>query len=222
MQDLIKQEQFELEVLDRLNSGKFLNNIIFTGGTMLRLCYGLNRYSVDLDFWIFENIDQDKLFKQLSSCLSKFYTLKDAADKFYTLLFELKSKDYPRSLKIEIRKETKKVQVEQAIAYSIYSNNQVLLNIVSLPDMMKSKIDAFLDRKEIRDVFDIEFLLRKGVVLDASQKKLDNILKNINSLTKNDYNVKLASLLEKKEREYYKKEKFKILKSKIIENSIKV
>jgi len=32
------QERFELEVLDRLNSGKFLTQIIFGGGTMLRLC----------------------------------------------------------------------------------------------------------------------------------------------------------------------------------------
>ncbi|MCX7991875.1 MAG: nucleotidyl transferase AbiEii/AbiGii toxin family protein, partial [Proteobacteria bacterium] len=49
MQDLVKQEHFEIEVLDRLKSGKLLDSLIFTGGTMLRLCYGLNRFSVDLD-----------------------------------------------------------------------------------------------------------------------------------------------------------------------------
>ncbi len=221
MQNLIKQERFELEVLDKFKTAKLLDKIIFTGGSMLRLCYGLNRYSVDLDFWILKNVDQNKLYEELSICLSKYYTLKDAANKFYTLLFELKSKDYPRSLKVEIRKERKEVQIERSIAYSIYSNNQVFINSVSLPDMMKAKICAFLDRKEIRDVFDIEFLLRKGVALDASQKELDDILKNINSLTKNDYNVKLASLLEKEEREYYKNEGFKFVKSKLIEKLAK-
>ncbi|MCS7164428.1 MAG: nucleotidyl transferase AbiEii/AbiGii toxin family protein [Thermodesulfovibrio sp.] len=50
MQDSVKQEQFEIEVLDRLKSGKFLDSLIFTGGTMLRLCYGLNRFSFGLDF----------------------------------------------------------------------------------------------------------------------------------------------------------------------------
>ncbi len=54
MQDLVKQEQFEIEVLDRLKSGKFLDVLIFTGGTMLRLCYGLNRYSLDLGFWLYK------------------------------------------------------------------------------------------------------------------------------------------------------------------------
>jgi len=52
MRDLIAQERFELEVLDRLKRGRFLERLVFGGGTMLRLCHGLNRYSVDLDFWL--------------------------------------------------------------------------------------------------------------------------------------------------------------------------
>ena len=57
MQDLKKHEQFELAVLDKLNSGRFLNDLVFVGGTMLRLCHGLDRYSVDLDFWTIGKID---------------------------------------------------------------------------------------------------------------------------------------------------------------------
>lgn len=57
MQDLIKQEKFEIEILDRLKSGRFLDKLVFTGETMLRLCYGLNRFSVDLDFWFYKEID---------------------------------------------------------------------------------------------------------------------------------------------------------------------
>ena len=59
MQDLIKQEQFELEVLDRLKSGRFLDRLAFGGGTMLRLCHGLDRYSVDLDFWLLNKAGKD-------------------------------------------------------------------------------------------------------------------------------------------------------------------
>jgi predicted nucleotidyltransferase component of viral defense system len=63
MQDLIKQEQFEIEVLDRLRTGKFLDALIFTRGTMLRLCYGLNRFSVDLDFWFYKkDVDVKEYF----------------------------------------------------------------------------------------------------------------------------------------------------------------
>jgi predicted nucleotidyltransferase component of viral defense system len=56
MQDLIQQERFELEVLERLNSRKMLTKLVFAGGSMLRLCYGLNRFSVDLDFWLVKKV----------------------------------------------------------------------------------------------------------------------------------------------------------------------
>lgn len=212
MQDLIKQEQFELEVLDKLNSKKLLSNLIFTGGTMLRLCFGLERFSVDLDFWIKKRLNNHKLFRSINDCLSDYYSIRDAVDKLNTWLFEIKSKDYPRSLKIEIRKRIEKTHVEQAIAYSKFTNIQVFLNVVSLQAMMQAKIKAFLVRKEIRDVFDIEFLLKKGIKLEFPQATLKILLKEIEKLTKNDYSVKLGSLLEEDKRSYYNKENFKILK----------
>lgn len=217
MQDLIKQEQFELEVLEKLNSRKFLNYLVFGGGSMLRLCFGLNRFSVDLDFWLIKDIDTDKLFNDLRDYLSGFYELTDSANKFYTLLFEIRAKDYPGRLKIEIRKETKKIKTEQVIAYSKYSNMQVFLKVVSLQEMMTAKIAAFLERKEIRDIFDIEFLLKKGISIDESSENLKKILKGIDSFNTSDYSVKLGSLLEKEQRNYYASENFKILKSTIKE-----
>lgn len=217
MQDLIKQEKFEIEVLERLNSGKFLEHLVFCGGTMLRLCYELNRFSVDLDFWIIKPIDINKLFNKLYEYLANFYTIKDSENKFSTLLFEIKSTDYPRNLKIEIRKEIKKIKTEIAIAYSKFSNIQVFLKVVSLQEMMKAKIEAFLKRKEIRDVFDIEFLLKRGITINESQDNLTEILNCINSLTRKDYSVKLGSLLEESQRKYYNSENFKILKMAIRE-----
>jgi len=215
MRDLIKQEQFELEALDRLNSGKFLKSLIFCGGTMLRLCYGLNRFSVDLDFWVAERINEKELFSGLKTYLSRFYTITDSMNKYSTLLFELKSKDYPRRLKLEIRKEKKAVKTAQTIAYSKYSNIQVLIRAADLEDMMSAKIEAFLERKEIRDIFDLEFLCKKGVSINASPENLKKLISGIGRLNKKDYTVKLGSLLEAGERQYYSKENFKILKAAI-------
>lgn len=215
MQDLIQQEKFELEVLDRLNSWKMLSKLVFGGGTMLRLCYGLNRFSVDLDFWLAKNIDRKKLFRELKQYLGSVYTLKDCADKFYTMLFELRSKDYPRSLKLEIRKEKKRINIEQSIAYSKYAELQVFVPTVGLEDMMEAKIAAFIERKEARDAFDIEFLLRKGIKLGASKKEMGLILKVLSALTKKDFSVKLGSLLEEKERKYYLVQRFKVLEGEV-------
>lgn len=148
MQDLEKQEQFEIEVLDRLKSGKFLDSLIFTGGTMLRLCYGLNRFSVDLDFWLYKKIDTEKYFEKLREYLSVFYTIRDAENKFYTMLFEIRGENYPRTLKIELRKKVEKVKTDMSIAYSKFSNIQVLVRTLSLEEVMKSKIEAFKQKKK--------------------------------------------------------------------------
>jgi hypothetical protein len=48
--------------------------------------------------------------------------------------------------------------------------------------------------------------------LDASPEILRRILKEIDRLTKKDYTVKLSSILEPQERQYYTRENFKILK----------
>jgi predicted nucleotidyltransferase component of viral defense system len=215
MQDLIKQEKFEIEVLDRLKSGRFLDSLIFTGGTMLRLCHGLNRFSVDLDFWLYKDIYIEDYFIKLKRFLSLNYTLKDAENKFHTMIFEIKSRDYPRSLKIEIRKKVAKYKTEMTIAYSKHSNLQVLVRCLSLDEIMRSKIETFLDRREIRDLFDIEFLIRRGIEIRASSEEIVKLLDAISSLQKKDYSVKLGSILEPEQRRYYVSENFKFLVSKL-------
>ncbi len=217
MQDLIKQEQFEIEILNFLNSKKLLQKLIFCGGTMLRLCYGLNRFSVDLDFWLIKKVNVNSVFLLLKNYIEQSYNVIDAQNKFYTILFEIKSQKYPRSLKIEIRKEPKKVKIEKAIAFSRFSDIQVLVNVPTLQDVMLAKINAFLDRKEIRDVFDIEFLLKRGIHLPSNKELLKKLLNNIEKLTRRDYSVKLGSILEDKDRRYYINENFKILRMAIEE-----
>lgn len=213
MERLKRHEQFEIEVLNKMHDAKILNKIIFVGGTMLRLCHGLDRYSVDLDFWVARQIDTTQLFLNLKRLFDKNYRIIDSQNKFYTLLFEVDSSFYDQKLKIEIRKDIKKVKYEKSIAYSRHSNIQIILNALTLDEMMKAKIDAFLNRAEIRDVYDIEFLLKKGVKLNADGKTAEKILRTIDKLTKNDYKVKLGSILEDEKRKYYNKSNFRILKS---------
>lgn len=208
MNDLMQQEIFEIEVLAWLKNKGFLRNMIFGGGTMLRLCYDLKRYSVDLDFWTYRVDKIDQFFINLKDSLEIDYNLADAQNKYYTLLFEIKKTPYPRKLKIEIRKENKESDFQETIAYCLYSNQQVLLKSFTLEQMMKNKIRALLDRKEIRDVFDIEFLTRKSVNISANYEELKKIREIIKGFKKRDYYVTLGSLLADDIREYYKKDKF--------------
>jgi hypothetical protein len=215
MRDLILQEQFEIEVLDRLNSGRFLRFLYFGGGTMLRLCHGLDRYSVDLAFWIADPWQAATLFNRLEQYLARFYMLKDAAAKHFSLVFELKTAAYPRSLKIEIRTEDRKPETEQAIAFSPHARRQVLLQAMTLQQMLLLKTAALLDRGEIRDAYDLEFLVKRGLQISGEKSTIKDILKRIDAFKKTDYTSKLGSLIEPDKRPYYRDHNFRILKAAI-------
>jgi len=217
MFDLHKHEVFEIEVLERLNNARFLESLVFGGGTMLRLCWGLNRYSVDLDFWFIKKIDQKEYFTKLKKSLSSEYELTDTNIKFYTLLFEIRSTSYPNRLKIEIRREMKSVDFEQRIAFSPYTTKQVAVRVHTLKQTMRNKIMAAVERRDIRDCFDIEFLLRQGVSLDADINELDKLRKLIFSFKDRDYKVTLGSLLDKEPRNYYSTSRFDYLLARINE-----
>lgn len=212
--DIFRQHEiFEIEVLDHMKSARLLEPLVFGGGTMLRLCHDLARYSVDLNFWFLKIISQDLFFDKLCNALGKTYEVTDAQIKHYTLLIELRNRAYPKRLKIEIRKAVEMCDFQETIAYSKYTNKQVALRAHTLNQSMKNKIKAFQDREEIRDCFDIEFLLRRGVELPADIAGApERILQIIDGFKDSDYKVKLGSILEADFREYYVTQKFNFLK----------
>jgi predicted nucleotidyltransferase component of viral defense system len=215
MINLEQQELFEIEVLEWLKNRGFLKNLIFGGGTMLRLCHNLNRYSIDLDFWLYYVQEIDIFYNNIKNSLTQEYTIIDTQNKYYTLLFEIKKAPYPRKLKIEIRKKIDNTDFQEKIAYSKQGNIQVLVKGFTLDQMMTNKTKALSDRKEIRDAFDIEFLLRSGVELPADKQTIMKMFKIVKSFNKRDYYVTLGSLLEPKIRNYYKQNGFIYLLQKL-------
>ncbi|MHC4457340.1 MAG: nucleotidyl transferase AbiEii/AbiGii toxin family protein [Planctomycetota bacterium] len=214
--DILRQhEQFEIEVLDKMNSAKLLEPLVFGGGSMLRLCHELNRYSADLDFWFIKKISQQDYYDKIRKVIKKDYEITDSQIKHYTLLFEFRSALYPKRLKIEIRRETKDCDYQEKIAFSRFSTKQVVLTAHTLDQTMKNKIEAFLDRGEIRDCFDIEFLLRRGVELPVfADKQSIEFRKKLGGFKDIDFKVKLGSILEDDIRNYYIAHRFSYLEEK--------
>lgn len=215
--DILKQHEiFEIEVLDKMNSAKILEPLVFGGGTMLRLCHELDRYSVDLDFWFIKRKSHSTYFERVREAFEKEYEITDSQIKHYTLLFELRSALYPKRLKIEIRRERKECDFQEKIAFSRFSTKQVLLKAHTLNQTMKNKFDAFLDRGEIRDCFDIEFLLRRGVELPAlTNRQFNEFQKKLVRFKEKDFKVKLGSILENEIRKYYVEQRFGYLQEKL-------
>ena len=215
--DILRQhEVFEIEVLEKMNGAKILEPLVFGGGTMLRLCHELKRYSVDLDFWFVKMISPHDYYDKIRSTIVKDYEMTDSQMKRYTLLFEFRSALYPKRLKIEIRRERKDCDYQEKIAFSRFSTKQVLLKAHTLDQTMKNKVEAFLDRGEIRDCFDIEFLLRRGVELpDLGDKQSIEFQKKLAGFKDRDFKVKLGSILENDIRNYYIVHRFSYLEEKL-------
>ena len=214
MQDLKKHEAFEMEVLEILSKNSLLTPLIFGGGTCLRLCYGLDRYSVDLDFWVRKDVPAT-YFPKIRKVLSRHYEITDHHEKHFSYLTEIKKEGYNRRLKLEIRKELDPPkETELVIAFSSQSDKQVRLIAFALKQMFLNKVVALLSRKEIRDAYDLEFMLKKDKSLIKELPKEDRVeLKNIvSAFSKKDFLVKLGSLLESSERKYYNENGFEILK----------
>jgi hypothetical protein len=220
--DILRQHEiFEIEVLEGMNSAKLLDPLVFGGGSMLRLCHELNRYSVDLDFWFVKAVPQDDFFDKCGEAFEKYYEITDAQMKHYTILFELRSAQYPKRLKIEIRREWKDCDYQQNIAFTRFSTRQVLLKTHTLDQTMENKIKAFLDRGEIRDCFDIEFLIRRGVaILFRDKEQFIAFQKKVGLLKGRDFKVKLGSILEDDIREYYVTNRFRFLQEKLASISL--
>jgi hypothetical protein len=216
MDTLRQHEIFEIEVLERMNSARMLEPLVFGGGSMLRLCHELNRYSVDLDFWFVKKVSQDDFLDRGRKAFEKDYEITDAQMKHYTILFELRSAQYPKRLKIEVRRETKECDYQQKIAFSRFTTRQVMLKTHTLDQTMKNKIEAFLDRGEIRDCFDIEFMLRRGIEIPLKHEGQSIAFqKKLSRLRDTDFKVKLGSILEDDIREYYLTHKFHFLEEKL-------
>lgn len=217
MIDLQKHEQFEMEVLKLLSDNQLLNALIFGGGTCLRLCFGLNRYSVDLDFWCRKNAD-DLFFSKLKTVLESKYQVTDHHEKHFLFLSEIGSSSYPRKLKIEIRKRMESQKVTDLnIAFSPFASNQVRLLTFTLSQMWENKIQAFLERKAIRDAFDLEFLYKKGdrkqLLTHLSPETRQQIIDSLDAFKPKDFKVTLGSLIENEERAYYVENGFNVLRN---------
>ena len=213
---LEEHEGLEMALLQWLRSRRFLDALVFGGGTMLRLCHELPRYSLDMDFWFFRPIDFNGFFDRLSDAVTRDHEVTDSQNKYYSILIEIqKAKGEPK-LKIEIRKKLASPgSSEEKIAFSPHFATQVLIRGFTLNQMFKNKVEALIDRGEIRDAFDLEFLTRKGANIELSESERKGVIRRLKGFKKADFEVKLGSILLPDLRDYYRKNRFRYLEEKL-------
>jgi hypothetical protein len=216
MKRLEEHETFEMRALQWLASKRFLGPLVMGGGTMLRLCHELPRYSIDVDFWFYRATEYGAFYERLSEAMKREWDVTDAWNKRFSMLLEIRRlKGAPR-LKIEIRKDAApRGSSEQKIAFSPHFPEQVLVRGFTLKQMLRNKVLALIDRGEIRDAFDIEFVLRRGIRWEHTEEEKKAVLKRIRGFKKKDFDVKLGSVLLPNLRKYYREHKFEYLEQRL-------
>jgi hypothetical protein len=216
MQRLIEHEALQMAMLQWLGSKRFLGSLALGGETMLRLCHELPRYSLGLDFSFFKEEDYNGFYKRLYNALSRDHDVTDAQNKDYSILVEVNKEKRMPKLKIEISKTVvSSGSTEEKIAFSPHFPIQILVRGFTLRQMLRNKIFSLLASGEIRDAFDLEFFVRKGVALNLPEEQKIKVLKKLKGFKKRDFDMKLGSILQPELRDYYRRQGFAYLEEKL-------
>lgn len=174
-------------LLDIFEDREIGHNLIFKGGTAVYLFYGLDRFSVDLDFNIIDESKIEEIFNKVRILLEKRGKVVDAQIKHFTIFFLLNYGAGNRNLKIEISKRKAKSE------FDLLSYYGVEMKVLKKEYMFAYKLVALLDRKAVasRDLFDIEFFLSQGWGIEES------IVQDRTGLSLKEYLPKVISFIEK-------------------------
>jgi predicted nucleotidyltransferase component of viral defense system len=150
----------------------------FKGGTAALIMYGLDRFSVDLDFDLLDETKEDETFERVISIVKKYGTLKESHKKHYSLFAMLSYEDKAHNIKIEINRR----QFGSHFDVKTYLGVSMLVMVPE--DMFAHKLMAMHERigKTSRDIYDVWFFLshrfpiNKEIVELRSKMTFDELL----------------------------------------------
>ncbi|MCL5676058.1 MAG: nucleotidyl transferase AbiEii/AbiGii toxin family protein [Patescibacteria group bacterium] len=159
-------------------------DILFKGGTALRLLYNSPRFSQDLDFSTgatktkeIENCAQNTLSEIEKEGIKT--EIKEAKETTggYLAIIEFKLDKNTVSVQLEISTRRKKLSGELTTVVGDFIPPYTIMRL-SQEQLIKEKISALLFRQKPRDFYDLYFILRAKNLLPPAQKKvLGQVLK---------------------------------------------
>lgn len=192
LEQTIVKELLHYDIIEALYKSEIAKEIVFQGGTALRLCYGAFRYSEDLDFVLRNtNTFTPELMKAFNEVfihsIKKKYGLEAKVD-------EPKVKDADKTQNVDVKKWTAKIilpsvsmrqpKINIEIAnvpsydHSIlmikdnYEQHKVVsaLNVESKTEILADKLIAVAGRDyfKARDFWDIKYLIDDKNTLNPS------------------------------------------------------
>ncbi len=152
----VEREKIQKDLLNNIKSF----NCLFRGGTALRLVYGLNRYSEDIDFTNGTRSEAERIYyqaKMFAKSRSYNYTDFHSYEGNGAYFYIIKPKEYNGKIKIEISYE----KTSNNVGYNIYQENKNI-KVMSIEEILSEKMRTIIERKEPapRDLFDMRFIYK--------------------------------------------------------------
>jgi len=155
------------------NYGK---NFIFKGGTALNKCYGLNRFSEDLDFTCEEKPDLNKLENGLKNFKVEFETEKKEYSDEIKLILRIKGplyigiKNSMCKIIIDLSLREKVILIAKIKTIGRFLNEIPSFDILVMQEkeIYAEKIRTIITRNKARDVYDLWFLIKNNIKFDKN------------------------------------------------------
>lgn len=125
----------------------------FKGGTAAFMFYGLDRFSVDLDFDLLDADKEKDVYEKIVGIAKNYGTIRDAHKKKFSLLVIISYDEKATNIKIEINRRA------FGLKYEIQTYLGVSMQVMVREDMYAHKLMAMYERigKTNRDVYDVWF-----------------------------------------------------------------
>ena len=155
--------------------------LVFKGGTALRLVYGSNRYSEDLDFNGPDDVAAlQSLWEEVVAGLEDFGVIAEmrnawTSDVGYSFDVSFQGPLYDgrdRSkgkVRVDVNRRPEEVEVRRELVTSEYDDvRPFVVTVLTLEHLLAEKVRALLVRGKPRDLYDIWLLLRQGIQPDPA------------------------------------------------------
>lgn len=128
----------------------------FKGGTAALMFYGLDRFSVDLDFDLLDESQEKIVFDRMLNIVERYGTIKESHVKRFNLFIVLSYEDKAHNVKVEINRR------QFGSRYEIKTYLGISLQVMVIEDMFAHKLMAMYERagKTSRDIYDVWFFLK--------------------------------------------------------------
>jgi len=206
-----EKEYFQYIFLNAIS--KYSKEFVFKGGTCLRICFGLERSSEDLDFGT--KLTTKEVKKIVYKCLENFKLLnipyENPIEKKFgnNIRFEIKfngvlyngNSNSTNTLKIDFHHQI--LENSQAkVVKKLFSDIPLfVISVLSEKEILAEKIRALINRREPKDLYDLWILFNKGVEIDRKliKKKLKEEKSNFKNLrypSEKEYKIVLKNLVK--------------------------